>query len=436
MSLNQQTKENIFSAHCIRGIPQSEIMIPYPNIRSLLESQVLRYSNKTFIVFYSKQGSRIKLSYKQFLRKINQGANFLESHGLGYSDRIMIRARNDLDTLFRYFAVWMIGSTPLPVSNKIISRIKSGKQTGSKDPIYLFMQQSNVDSTLLDAESSFGKAVFDQKNEFKIGKKSKLSDDALIVFANNGNGKKRGIILTHYNMLVDASAIIDRHGLTDESTILCCVPLCHVTGIMGCFLASLYAGCSFVLFDAGEENHFPDRVIKEKIEYIFINSPQLSHFENGLNRFIQNRKTSIRHFICSHQNLTVQKIAEILDRYGIRIIPGFELPEATCFSSFFPVSHSHQEYLKWISSHEGLPVGTALHPAEMNIIDSEGNEQKEGTIGQIVIRGHHVMKGYLNDEQATAGVFKYGWLNSGEEGFYRLGADGNKYFTVTGKRLA
>jgi len=69
----------------------------------------------------------------------------------------------------------------------------------------------------------------------------------------------------------------------------------------------------------------------------------------------------------------------------------------------------------------------------MSIHDSEGRPLGEDQRGEIVIRGHNVMKYYFKRPEANADTFKYGWFRSGDEGFYRMGPDGRPYFFITGR---
>lgn len=414
----------LFSAHSIRGIPPSEIMIPYPSIRSLLESQVSRYGDKTFVVFYSREGNKSELTYHQFFTRVSQAANFLKSRGVEYGDRISILACRNINTLIQYFAVWMGAGVSLPLQGK------------NKKISHFFIQQSQASSPFPEINSLFIENIRGQNSEFEIGKKSKLDDDVLIVFKENGRTNWRGIVLSHYNVLVDAMAIANWHGLTDDQTVLCGVQLSDVTGIVGCVMSALYAGCRIVLNDENHSESLLDLVDKERVQVVFVDAQQLTELSKSSKDSTEFKLSSLRHFICSHCSLTTRTITDIHQKFGIRVIPGFQMAEATCFSSFLPVSLSDSEFLTWMSTDDGLPVGAALHPTEMAILDPDGQQLPEGKTGQIVFRGHNVMKGYLSDEEASAEVFKFGWLNSGEEGFFQLGNDGNHYFTVTGSRYS
>src|SRR5205823_2198929 len=57
----------------------------------------------------------------------------------------------------------------------------------------------------------------------------------------------------------------------------------------------------------------------------------------------------------------------------------------------------------------------------------------EGVKGEIVIRGHNIMQGYYNNRKANEGAFTHAWFRSGDEGFYKTGADGRPYFFISGR---
>lgn len=87
--------------------------------------------------------------------------------------------------------------------------------------------------------------------------------------------------------------------------------------------------------------------------------------------------------------------------------------------------------MSWLDTQDGVPAGKAHHATEMSVLDEQGNEQEENQPGEIVVRGHSLMKGYVDDDRATAQAFRFGWLHTGVGGFYRSGKDGERYFFVS-----
>jgi len=82
----------------------------------------------------------------------------------------------------------------------------------------------------------------------------------------------------------------------------------------------------------------------------------------------------------------------------------------------------------------GYPsIGVAIACNEMAIHDATGREAAEGAKGEIVIRGHNVMKGYFRRPDANTDTFQFGWFRSGDEGFFRTDARGRKFFFISGR---
>lgn len=403
---------DILSAHSVRGVPPSEIMIPYPSIRSLVESQVRRYGNRTFVISYAGDGTRTALSYKQFYTAISQAANFLKSQDVTFGSRIAIPARKDLLTLIEYFGTWMIGAVSVPVQGDHEDHPKAS-------------------SIFLETGDRLLEIIRDQPEEFQVGKKSKLGDDVLIICQRSKTGAWKKIVLSHYNVLVTAMAVAHWYGLTDEQTLFCAVPFTEATGIIGGVMTALYGGYRLVIRIECQPEVFFQLADHEGVQAAVVDTRWLTALLTSLDVSPKRRPSSLRYLISSHRNLKADTVLKIHQKSGVRVMPGFELAETTCFSSFLPVSLSDKQFLRWMASEKGLPVGTPLHPTEMNILGPDGKERPEGEVGRIAVRGHNVMDRYLDDEESSLKAFKFGWLNTTENGLYTLSSDGNRYFTVT-----
>jgi long-chain acyl-CoA synthetase len=75
-------------------------------------------------------------------------------------------------------------------------------------------------------------------------------------------------------------------------------------------------------------------------------------------------------------------------------------------------------------------IGIPIPGVEAKIVDDAGHEQARGEVGELVIKGENVMKGYYKEEKATARVIKDGWLFTGD--LARMDADG--YIFITGRK--
>jgi long-chain acyl-CoA synthetase len=140
-----------------------------------------------------------------------------------------------------------------------------------------------------------------------------------------------------------------------------------------------------------------------------------------------------RHFICGGGPLTVELASKVEQTFKMPIIHGYGLSETTCYCSSLPLDISSPERKNWLTKHGFPSIGVPLPANEMEIHDASGNSLEEGERGEIVIRGHTVMKGYLGDPEANAESFAHGWFRSGDEGFFRYDDQGRKFFFITGR---
>jgi long-chain acyl-CoA synthetase len=106
--------------------------------------------------------------------------------------------------------------------------------------------------------------------------------------------------------------------------------------------------------------------------------------------------------------------------FGAVVLEGYGLSETSPVASF---NHLDRE-------HKPGSIGTPIKGVEMKVVDDEDSELPPGEVGEIVIRGHNVMKGYWNRPDATAEVMRGGWLHTGD--MARVDEDG--YFFIVDRK--
>ena len=119
--------------------------------------------------------------------------------------------------------------------------------------------------------------------------------------------------------------------------------------------------------------------------------------------------------------------------FGLKIVHGYGLSETTCYSCFIPTELNKAEHDKWLLSYGFPSIGIAIEPNEMDIHNESGESMPENSRGEIVIRGHNVMKYYDENAEANDKTFEFGWFRSGDEGFFKSDENGNKYYFITGR---
>ena len=106
--------------------------------------------------------------------------------------------------------------------------------------------------------------------------------------------------------------------------------------------------------------------------------------------------------------------------FGCTVLEGYGLSETSPMASF---NHPDRE-------RKPGSIGTPIEGVEMKVVDDEGDEVPQGEAGEIVIRGHNVMKGYWKRPDATAEAIRDGWFHTGDIG--RVDEDG--YFFIVDRK--
>lgn len=409
MNLDAPSKDNRFLVHRVKGIPFSEIMIPYPSIRSLLDSQLRRYGDRRFISLTDEDGSTAELSYSQFCARVCQTANFLESEGGEFGRHILIPLADNLDILTQLFSAWMIGAVAvLPATS---------------DAPYVSVAQELPDADMLFPEpGNLTDAIAGHSEEFQIGVKSKLSDDSLIYPITDTSGAVRSVVFSHYNLLVNAMAVTNSLNIPDSQAVACCLPLHDISALAGCIMTALYAGSPLILGTHGESENLLRAMREEEAVCLFADVRR--------SESILDECHNPDYLITRHTGLNSKIVKQHYEKTGIPVITGLSLPEITGFGTLLPLSQSPSDYSGLFSEEDGLPLGLPLQPVEITAMDEDGNELPQGKTGWLAIRGHSVMKGYLNDEAGTDEAFRFGWLKTEERGFYELLPDDKRFFIL------
>ncbi len=414
MNIQHPIYDKVIPAQCLRGIPPSEIMVPYPSIRSLLDSQMRWHGDKPFIIELDSNGDRGVLSFNRLFNKSSQGANFLKSAGISFGDHVAINPQNTIQTLIQFFSTWMIGATAVINQKELIITNQSVHQFSGAEKV--FPDDLREMETLLSQYSE----------DYQLERKSKLDDEVIIVGKLDMNEELIAVTLTHYNILVNSMAMADWLKLETGSLLTCDIPLSEVSGIVGCIISALYTGCPVLLSQVENSEKLFEQIQQNEGHIIFTEAKKLSQPK------LKKDLTHLRFIVCPHQNLTQELILRIYDEFKIQVISGFCRPETTSFSTLFPIYKNGEEFKKIIMNYHDICIGTPLRSNELDIHNSKGEPLSEGEIGEIVIRGHNVMKGYLNAEKATQEVFKNGWLRTGENGIFRQAEDGEKLYYISG----
>lgn len=470
-SIKSPTDANILRAQTLRGRPPSSRLVPYRSMRHLLENRVRESPNKIFLIHYDKSGQRHAYTYAAFDAAVNQTVNVLLELGVKLGDRVATMSHNHADTVIIYFACWKIGATVAPQntaeddqriafilrnSNAVVALVHEDYVSRAQHIIE--SDDNHLGAPNIRQIVQIGgtprqdlphlQTLRNLQPEIILFKDiTNLDHESLLVYTSGTTGSPKGVVLTQYNMLVDAYGISAWQGITGNQRMMCVLPIHHVNGTIVTLVTPLFVGGSTVLNRAYSSSTFWKRIADEKVNIVSV-VPTLLQFSCEYADSQHEKGNSIwgdgishddlqhfRHIICGAGTLAVALVKRFEEQFGFPILHGYGLSESTCYSCFLPIDLDTETHQRWLISHGYPSIGCPISTNEMAIFDPSGNGEQlgAGERGEICIRGHNIMKHYYQRPDANAETFKFGWFRSGDEGFYLEDERSRQFFFITGR---
>jgi len=439
--MNKTTQENILKAHCFGELSSTDYLVPYKNILEIINEHVKTKSDKIYLSYYDNDSVRVSLTYKEISKKVFQLANYLIENNIQHGDRIATFSHNHSDTVILYFACWVIGAVVVPINvSEELNRVEYIIENSNAKIVFTRSEYiSKLNKLNLDKEISLVKFDEFEFNKYsdKFENENNIStdkeDECLIVYTSGTTGNPKGVVLTQYNLMSDALAISNWHNLHNDDVMMCVLPIHHVNGTVVTIMTTMYYGGKLILNQKFQTELFLKRLEEEKVKVVSV-VPTLLQFlihsdEQSNNYNLKN----FSHLICGAGPLTCEIAKNFEDRFGLRIAHGYGLSETTCYSCFIPVDLKKEEHYKWQNEFGFPSIGIPIECNDMEIHNDKGQSLPENEKGEIVIRGHNVMKYYFNNDEVNDKTFEFGWFRSGDEGFFKYDSNEKKYFFITGR---
>jgi long-chain acyl-CoA synthetase len=241
-------------------------------------------------------------------------------------------------------------------------------------------------------------------------------DTAVILYTSGTTGKPKGAELTHANLWRNAD--VSRRTTCEigaGDVVFGGLPLFHSFGQTVAMNASFAAGAALALvpkFDPGEAL---ETIQRDKVTHFYGVPTMFGALLHHPGR--ENYDTSsLRTCITGGASMPVEVLRGFEQAFDAIVLEGYGLSETSPVSSS---NHPDQE-------RKPGSIGTPLEGVEMKVVDEDDNEVAQGEVGEIVIRGHNIMKGYWQRPEATEEAMRGGWFHSGdmarvdEEGYFYI----------------
>ncbi len=245
-------------------------------------------------------------------------------------------------------------------------------------------------------------------------------DDAVILYTSGTTGKAKGAELTHAGLARNAELMATTLlNAGPGDVIMGCLPLFHSFGLTCALNATIISGGTLTLVPRFEPAKALEIIGRDKVT-IFEGVPTMYTAMLHDPASAQADTSSLRVCVSGGAAMPVEIMRGFEQAFGCMILEGYGLSETSPVASF-----NHPGRVRKPGS-----IGTPVEGVQMRVVNSEGAELPVGEIGEIVIRGHNVMKGYWGQPEATAAVITDGWFRTGDLG--RVDEDG--YFYIVDRK--
>ncbi|MFN6546453.1 class I adenylate-forming enzyme family protein [Mycolicibacterium nivoides] len=348
----------------------------------------------------------LNLDNTAFLDAVMRAAAALRSVGVGPGDVVALQLPNRAEFVVGLFAAWRLGAAVTPISPTLVPAETAYQvaDAGSRVLVVDGPTDAEVPVLTLDELAAGDPEPFEPADN---------ADDALalLIYTSGTTGRPKGVMLDHANVNVMCAMVIEGFELTEADHSLLILPLFHVNAIVVSTLSPLIAGGRTTIAGRFNPDTFFGRIESTRATY-FSAVPTIYTMLAGLPSEVQPDTASVRFAVCGAAPASVELLDRFEQRYGIGLIEGYGLSEGSCASTGNPLNGKRKPGT----------VGIPLPGQEIRIVDASGAPLPQGELGEVIIKGPNVMRGYLNRPEETAKTVVDGWLHTGDIG--RLDEDG------------
>jgi len=398
----------------------------------MLEESSHRYASNVATIYDGQS-----LTYEALHSAVNALGNELRNLGIQKGDKVAIMLPNCTEFVISYFAVQKIGAVAVTI-NILSTSYELRHLLGNSDAKCLITEtplakryeeireeiplcNHIITTSGLDTVSQFGEIV--ERGPFTLEMPDMADDDpAVMIYTAGLTGKPLGAVLTNGNMLSQSDLLWSVYNATEKDRGLAVIPLFHAFGAVANMLAAIRIGAGIVLMDRFTMEAILGSVEKDKVTYI----AAVPRLFLGMVMYPETEKydlSSLDFCLTGGSTMPPDFIPMFEDKFKCILREGYGLTEAS------PVcSVGRREMV-----HKPGSIGTVIPGVEAKAVDDGGNEVPRGKIGELVIRGVNVMKGYYKNEEATGQVIRNGWLYTSD--LAKIDEDGYIFLTGRKKRM-
>jgi long-chain acyl-CoA synthetase len=367
-----------------------------------------------------KLGDRV-LSYAALDRAARGVAAALGRRGVAPGDRVALLVPNVPEFTIAYFGILYAGATVVPI-NVLAAGPEvhyfledSGARLLVAHPFFVEAARrgaADARRPLLLAGGGPGPDTLEEMQQAEpvdAPVPTSADDTAVILYTSGTTGKPKGAELTHSNLFVNCAFVVPRLIPVpdpDRYVALATLPLFHSFGQTCIQNATIAAGGTFTLLPRFDAAQAFDLLERDRVT-LFAGVPTmyfaLLHHPGGHDRDLSHLELCMT----GGAPMPVEVMSAFEKRFGVPILEGYGLSETSPVASFNMVGRPRK----------AGSIGYPVWGVELGIMDDADRLLPDEARGEIVIRGHNVMKGYWRRPEASEEALRGGWFHSGDIGY-------------------
>ncbi len=455
--------------HYDQEVPQA-LLYPELSLNDLVEQTVRQDPQRVALVFMGK-----RLSYVELWGYVEKLTAALQGEGVASGDRVALLLPNCPQFVISYYALLRLGATVVPINplsteTELLHIMRDGqvktaialdllvvrlgnvrkvcRQAGEEwlrntyytslreflpfplNLLYPLSQKMSPEGKKQLAEAGKFSELLHKRMDLKLEKTDALvsipkvdvqQTVAVLIYTGGTTGKPKGVMLSHYALVVNAKQCSVWGSMTRDDSILTVLPIFHGFGMSVCMNAPLMSGAATVLvprFSVDDmlkaiDRFQPTLFAGVPTMYIgLINHPRLTRYA----------LTSLRGCFVGAAPLAPEVKRRFEELTGSSLMEGYGLTEAVtalCANPYRGVNKTGS-------------IGLPFPDVTIQIRDVETGEQElaSGETGELVIRAPELMLGYHQRPQETAAALRDGWLFTGDLGY----RDNEGYFFIVDRK--
>jgi long-chain acyl-CoA synthetase len=407
------------------------------NLAVLLEDSARDVPERTAVIC-----GDVKMNYAEVNAKASQVARALLEKGIKRGDKVALSCPNLPYFPIIYYGILKIGAVVVPLNVLLKGREIAYHLADSDAKAYFcfqgaadlplgeygfegFTQTESCEHFILinsggenpfSETETFSEFVENQPIEFD-SVDTQSGDTAVILYTSGTTGQPKGAELTHVNMLLNARLSDTMYPRSDHDVHLIALPLFHSFGQTVQMNTGFYNRATINLLPrftpeaALSEMQKTDVTMFDGVPTMFwalLNYAEADRFD------LVKISKNLRVCASGGSPLPLEVLHGFEEKFNVKILEGYGLSETSPIAVFN----------KYETSRAGS-VGFPVWGIQVRVVDENGADVPVGELGEIVIRGHNIMKGYYKRPEATASAIKDGWFYSGDIG--RFDAEGFLY---------